>query len=503
MTALFGFRHVLVQEAVYRSAPKRLRAELHERYADRLDTESPDLPDLDEFVGYHLEQAYRYGRSSASRIAERSSWPRTPGAGSARRAFAPRSAATCPRAIGLLRSCDVDPSVRATHGSASSCASSVSRCVRRATSSRLLDGARGAHRSVAVACARSARRGARSDGARVRSPSVERQERQATHLLDATAAAIPVFEAAGDDRCARAGRGSSPAGCTAVGAANTRSREDAAERALDYYRALDVADVDVPPARSRTPSIYGPTPRADGDRSVRRASSRQRLRPIRPRERRRVSGRPRRPDGVTSSDAQRSDRVSKGDITKSSGIEAVGSDVQRLRSGPTSQLLADDARRGGGHASAGCVPSSSRRERTATSRAEPATSRRRCIRQGQLDEAAEWTAVARERTRPPTISMHSCCGCPCAPSSTLGAERLDEARSAWRPNAVRLAETTDALNRHAKAQSDLARGSAARRSTRRCTCGIRRGRLQLFEAKGNVVRAAASRASCSTTLALV
>jgi tetratricopeptide (TPR) repeat protein len=37
---------------------KRLRAELHERYADRLDTGSPDLPDLDEFVGYHLEQAY-------------------------------------------------------------------------------------------------------------------------------------------------------------------------------------------------------------------------------------------------------------------------------------------------------------------------------------------------------------------------------------------------------------------------------------------------------------
>jgi tetratricopeptide (TPR) repeat protein len=56
---LFGFQHVLVQEAVYRSAPKRLRAELHERYADRLDTDSPDLPDLDEFVGYHLEQAYR------------------------------------------------------------------------------------------------------------------------------------------------------------------------------------------------------------------------------------------------------------------------------------------------------------------------------------------------------------------------------------------------------------------------------------------------------------
>ena len=55
----FRFRHVLVQEAVYRAAPKRLRAELHERYADRLDETSPDLAELDEFVGYHLEQAYR------------------------------------------------------------------------------------------------------------------------------------------------------------------------------------------------------------------------------------------------------------------------------------------------------------------------------------------------------------------------------------------------------------------------------------------------------------
>jgi DNA-binding SARP family transcriptional activator len=55
----FGFRHILVQEAVYRAAPKRLRAELHERFADRLDETSPDLPELDEFVGFHLERAYR------------------------------------------------------------------------------------------------------------------------------------------------------------------------------------------------------------------------------------------------------------------------------------------------------------------------------------------------------------------------------------------------------------------------------------------------------------
>ena len=53
------FRHALVQDAVYRAAPKRLRAELHERYADRLDATARELIELDEFVGYHLEQAYR------------------------------------------------------------------------------------------------------------------------------------------------------------------------------------------------------------------------------------------------------------------------------------------------------------------------------------------------------------------------------------------------------------------------------------------------------------
>jgi DNA-binding SARP family transcriptional activator len=54
-----AFRHVLVQQAVYRAAPKRLRAELHERFADRLDRSGHDIAELDEFVGYHLEQAHR------------------------------------------------------------------------------------------------------------------------------------------------------------------------------------------------------------------------------------------------------------------------------------------------------------------------------------------------------------------------------------------------------------------------------------------------------------
>jgi DNA-binding SARP family transcriptional activator len=55
---LLRFRHVLVQEAVYRAAPKRLRAELHERFIDRYENRDDGPADVDEFAGYHLEQAY-------------------------------------------------------------------------------------------------------------------------------------------------------------------------------------------------------------------------------------------------------------------------------------------------------------------------------------------------------------------------------------------------------------------------------------------------------------
>ncbi|MBV9311350.1 MAG: AAA family ATPase [Solirubrobacterales bacterium] len=55
----FRFSHILIRDAAYDSLPKRLRAELHERFADwlgaRLGSEAPD-----EIVGYHVEQAYRY-----------------------------------------------------------------------------------------------------------------------------------------------------------------------------------------------------------------------------------------------------------------------------------------------------------------------------------------------------------------------------------------------------------------------------------------------------------
>jgi class 3 adenylate cyclase/tetratricopeptide (TPR) repeat protein len=52
----FGFRHALIRDAAYSRVPKELRSELHERFADWLDGRGEEL---EEIVGYHLEQAYR------------------------------------------------------------------------------------------------------------------------------------------------------------------------------------------------------------------------------------------------------------------------------------------------------------------------------------------------------------------------------------------------------------------------------------------------------------
>jgi DNA-binding SARP family transcriptional activator/tetratricopeptide (TPR) repeat protein len=56
----FTFTHVLVRAAAYDSLPKRRRAALHAELADWLEADDEHRPDLDEIVGYHLEEAYRY-----------------------------------------------------------------------------------------------------------------------------------------------------------------------------------------------------------------------------------------------------------------------------------------------------------------------------------------------------------------------------------------------------------------------------------------------------------
>ena len=70
----FRFRHLLVRDAAYEGLPKLTRAELHERFAAWLDERRRDLVELNELVGYHLEQAARYREELGERdpkLAER------------------------------------------------------------------------------------------------------------------------------------------------------------------------------------------------------------------------------------------------------------------------------------------------------------------------------------------------------------------------------------------------------------------------------------------------
>jgi class 3 adenylate cyclase/tetratricopeptide (TPR) repeat protein len=56
----FRFRHLLIRDAAYEALPKAVRADLHQRFASWLEEHGTELLELDEILGYHLEQAYHY-----------------------------------------------------------------------------------------------------------------------------------------------------------------------------------------------------------------------------------------------------------------------------------------------------------------------------------------------------------------------------------------------------------------------------------------------------------
>ena len=99
----FRFRHMLIRDAAYDGLPKAIRAELHERFAEWLESHGRDLLEFDEILGYHLEQAYTYRRElgasgeAGAALAERAAGPL---ARSGRRASARGDA---PAAVRLFR----------------------------------------------------------------------------------------------------------------------------------------------------------------------------------------------------------------------------------------------------------------------------------------------------------------------------------------------------------------------------------------------------------------
>jgi class 3 adenylate cyclase/tetratricopeptide (TPR) repeat protein len=68
----FRFRHGLIREAAYDALPKVVRADLHERVAVWLEdmVRSERAGEVEELLGFHLEQAYRY-RVELTRMDER------------------------------------------------------------------------------------------------------------------------------------------------------------------------------------------------------------------------------------------------------------------------------------------------------------------------------------------------------------------------------------------------------------------------------------------------
>jgi class 3 adenylate cyclase/tetratricopeptide (TPR) repeat protein len=66
----YRFRHLLIRDAAYDALPKATRAELHERFARWIEEHGTELVELDEIVGYHLEQAVGYRRALGLDVAE-------------------------------------------------------------------------------------------------------------------------------------------------------------------------------------------------------------------------------------------------------------------------------------------------------------------------------------------------------------------------------------------------------------------------------------------------
>jgi class 3 adenylate cyclase len=57
---MLAFRHDLIRVAAYEAMPKEVRARLHEQFADWIEeTAEQEIGELEEIVGYHLEQASR------------------------------------------------------------------------------------------------------------------------------------------------------------------------------------------------------------------------------------------------------------------------------------------------------------------------------------------------------------------------------------------------------------------------------------------------------------
>ena len=105
----FRFRHILLQDAAYRSLPKETRARLHERFADWLEGVAGErVHEFEEILGYHLEQAFRFlaelgepGDSTGALASRASEWLESAGHRALRRSDRPAAVRLLERAVAM------------------------------------------------------------------------------------------------------------------------------------------------------------------------------------------------------------------------------------------------------------------------------------------------------------------------------------------------------------------------------------------------------------------
>jgi DNA-binding SARP family transcriptional activator len=223
----FRFHHVLIQEVAYAGITKERRAELHERFATWLEQRGENV---EEMVGYHLEQAHRYASELRPRDPELSAIAQRAGehlAAAGVRAWKGADNAAAVNLLGRAARLLSKPSARAET------------LFELGIAQRYQDfETADATLSEAIACAqdvgdRRIELRAQIELAHLRLFSD--QEADPGDLVELIHAAIPVFEEHGDERgLARAWRNHG----YVRGSMEGRCAEwlDAAERAATYYR---------------------------------------------------------------------------------------------------------------------------------------------------------------------------------------------------------------------------------------------------------------------------
>ena len=479
----FSFRHVLVREAVYRAAPKRLRAELHERFADRLDkafAELAELAELDEFVGYHLEQANHLREElRETDLAQRLAQVAGRRLGSAgirafKRGDVPATRNLLERATSLLSA--GDPLRRELL-----CDLGIVCHASRDTEIAL--------QLLTEAMAESREAGDRRVECRARIEfeyiGLHRQPNEtADALLDATAAGIPIFEETRDSRAL--GRAWIIAGWVRGGRrCNYTEWADAADRALEHYREAGWP-TSTCLGELAAALYWGPTPVAD---AVARCEQ------------------------LVRDEAD--DRVGTAYLcTFLGGLAAQGGDFDRGRAlvDMAQRVLHDLGLRAA--ADTYCTPVLGEIELlSGDPRASERVLRTLCgelerskdfshlasrasdlaealVVQGFLEEGEKWTQTAEERAAPDDLNaqmmwrpirarIHARRG-----EYVIGEELAREG--------VALADTTDDLNRRAKAHRDLGEVLRLARNGNDASSAFERA-IELYGQKGNVVGAAGVR----------